>query len=223
MKAIAIKDLSFAYRKENVIKSCNLEVESGELVLIIGGNGSGKSTLVKLMLGELEPDKGSIKILGKDIAKYKSYKKIGYVPQVNVVNKIAFPITCMELVALNLYEDFGFIKIPKKVHYDKARDILIKMGMEEFINTPVNELSGGLAQRAMIAKAMINMPELLILDEPTAGVDKENKEMFFKTLKKLQEDLGITIVMITHELKEMEDIQMTKTQYRMNEGRLSLC
>ena len=95
--------------------------------------------------------------------------------------------------------------------------------MEDFINTPVNELSRGLAQRAMIAKAMINMPELLILDEPTAGVDKENKEMFFKTLKKLQEDLGITIVMITHELKEMENIQMTKTQYRMNEGRLTLC
>ena len=74
----------------------------------------------------------------------------------------------MELVSLNLYEDFGFIKIPRKSHYKKAKDILNKMGMGDFINTPVNELSGGLAQRAMIAKAMINNPQILILDEPTA-------------------------------------------------------
>ena len=87
-------------------------------------------------------------------------------------NKIAFPITCLELVSLNLYEEFGLIKIPKKNHYQKAKDILKKMGMENYINTPVNELSGGLAQRAMISKAMINDPKILILDEPTAGVDK---------------------------------------------------
>lgn len=113
MKAIEIKNLTFAYNKIPVIKSCDFSLEMGDLALILGGNGSGKSTLIKLMLGELKKDTGSIKILGKNIEDYKSYKDIGYVPQINIVNKISFPITCLELVSLNLYEDFGFIKIPK--------------------------------------------------------------------------------------------------------------
>lgn len=223
MKAIEIKDVTFAYNKIPVIKSCDFELDTGDLALILGGNGSGKSTLIKLMLGELKKDTGSIKILGKNIEDYKSYKDIGYVPQINIVNKISFPITCLELVSLNLYEDFGFIKIPKKSHYQRAKDILIKMGMEEYINTPVNELSGGLAQRAMIAKAMINNPQILILDEPTAGVDKESKVNFFETINILSEKFSITIVMVTHELKEMESLDLNMKKYEMVEGRLKKC
>ncbi|WP_296128517.1 ATP-binding cassette domain-containing protein [uncultured Anaerococcus sp.] len=223
MKAIEIKNLTFGYNKIPVIKSCDFSLEMGDLALILGGNGSGKSTLIKLMLGELKKDTGSIKILGKNIEDYKSYKDIGYVPQINIVNKISFPITCLELVSLNLYEDFGFIKIPKKSHYQKAKDILIKMGMEDYINTPVNELSGGLAQRAMIAKAMINNPQILILDEPTAGVDKESKSNFFETIDILSEKFSITIVMVTHELKEMESLKLNMKKYEMSEGRLIEC
>lgn len=223
MKAISINNLSFAYNDIPVLSNCNLEVDYGDLVLILGGNGSGKSTLIKLILGELKADKGFIEVLDKDINKYKSYRDIGYVPQLNIVNKIAFPITCLELVALNLYEAFGFFKIPKKNHYKKAKELLEQMGMKDFLYTPVNELSGGLAQRAMIAKAMINEPKLLILDEPTAGVDKENKERFFETINELQKNFNITIVMITHELKEIDDINMDKIQYRMTEGRLVRC
>ena len=223
MKAIEIKTLTFDYNKIPVIRSCDFSLEMGDLALILGGNGSGKSTLIKLMLGELKKDTGSIKILGKNIEDYKSYKDIGYVPQINIVNKISFPITCLELVSLNLYEDFGFIKIPKKSHYQKARDILINMGMEDYINTPVNELSGGLAQRAMIAKAMINNPQILILDEPTAGVDKESKTNFFETIDILSEKFSITIVMVTHELKEMESLKLNMKKYEMSEGRLVEC
>ena len=223
MKAIEIKNLTFGYNKIPVIKSCDFSLEMGDLALILGGNGSGKSTLIKLMLGELKKDTGSIKILGKNIEDYKSYKDIGYVPQINIVNKISFPITCLELVCLNLYEDFGFIKIPRKSHYQKAKDMLIKMGMEAYINTPVNELSGGLAQRAMIAKAMINNPQILILDEPTAGVDKESKKNFFETIDILSEKFSITIVMVTHELKEMESMDLKMEKYEMIEGRLVRC
>ena len=223
MKAIEIKNLTFGYNKIPVIKSCDFSLEMGDLALILGGNGSGKSTLIKLMLGELKKDTGSIKILGKNIEDYKSYKDIGYVPQINIVNKISFPITCLELVCLNLYEDFGFIKIPRKSHYQKAKDMLIKMGMESYINTPVNELSGGLAQRAMIAKAMINNPQILILDEPTAGVDKESKKNFFETIDILSEKFSITIVMVTHELKEMESMDLKMEKYEMIEGRLVRC
>ena len=223
MKAISIKNLNFSYSQIPVLKNCNLNVDVGEFTVILGGNGSGKSTLIKLMLGELKKNSGEIKILGKNIEDYVSFKDIGYVPQINIVNKIAFPITCLELVSLNLYEEFGFIKIPKKNHYQKAKDILKKMGMESYINTPVNELSGGLAQRAMISKAMINDPKILILDEPTAGVDKYSKDHFFETIDFLSRKFNVTIIMVTHELKEMESLSIDFTKYEMVEGSLKKC
>lgn len=223
MKAVSIKNLNFSYSQTPVLKNCNLNVDIGEFTVILGGNGSGKSTLIKLMLGELKKDKGEIKILGKNIEDYTSFKEIGYVPQINIVNKIAFPITCLELVSLNLYEEFGFIKIPKKNHYQKAKDMLKKMGMENYINIPVNELSGGLAQRAMISKAMINNPKILILDEPTAGVDKYSKEHFFETIDFLSKKFNVTIIMVTHELKEMESLNIEMTKYEMIEGSLRKC
>lgn len=223
MKAISIKNLNFSYSQIPVLKNCNLNVDVGEFTVILGGNGSGKSTLIKLMLGELKKNSGEIKILGKNIEDYVSFKDIGYVPQINIVNKIAFPITCLELVSLNLYEEFGFIKIPKKNHYQNAKDILKKMGMESYINTPVNELSGGLAQRAMISKAMINDPKILILDEPTAGVDKYSKDHFFETIDFLSKKFNVTIIMVTHELKEMESLSIDFTKYEMVEGSLKKC
>lgn len=223
MKAVSINNLNFSYSQIPVLKNCNLNVDVGEFTVILGGNGSGKSTLIKLMLGELKNNSGEIKILGKNIEDYVSFKDIGYVPQINIVNKIAFPITCLELVSLNLYEEFGLIKIPKKNHYQKAKDILKKMGMENYINTPVNELSGGLAQRAMISKAMINDPKILILDEPTAGVDKYSKDHFFETIDFLSKKFNVTIIMVTHELKEMESLNIKITKYEMIEGSLKKC
>ncbi|MDU7650907.1 metal ABC transporter ATP-binding protein [Anaerococcus obesiensis] len=223
MKAVSINNLNFSYSQIPVLKNCNLNVDVGEFTVILGGNGSGKSTLIKLMLGELKSNSGEIKILGKNIEDYVSFKDIGYVPQINIVNKIAFPITCLELVSLNLYEEFGLIKIPKKNHYQKAKDILKKMGMENYINTPVNELSGGLAQRAMISKAMINDPKILILDEPTAGVDKYSKDHFFETIDFLSKKFNVTIIMVTHELKEMESLNIKMTKYEMIEGSLKKC
>lgn len=223
MKAVSINNLNFSYSQIPVLKNCNLNVDVGEFTVILGGNGSGKSTLIKLMLGELKNNSGEIKILGKNIEDYVSFKDIGYVPQINIVNKIAFPITCLELVSLNLYEEFGLIKIPKKNHYQKAKDILKKMGMESYINTPVNELSGGLAQRAMISKAMINDPKILILDEPTAGVDKYSKDHFFETIDFLSKKFNVTIIMVTHELKEMESLNINMTKYEMIEGSLKKC
>ena len=223
MKAVSINNLNFSYSQIPVLKNCNLNVDVGEFTVILGGNGSGKSTLIKLMLGELKNNSGEIKILGKNIEDYVSFKEIGYVPQINIVNKIAFPITCLELVSLNLYEEFGLIKIPKKNHYQKAKDILKKMGMENYINTPVNELSGGLAQRAMISKAMINDPKILILDEPTAGVDKYSKDHFFETIDFLSKKFNVTIIMVTHELKEMESLNIKMTKYEMIEGSLKKC
>ncbi|WP_455257438.1 metal ABC transporter ATP-binding protein [Peptoniphilus asaccharolyticus] len=204
MNIIEIKNLSFSYGHDTVLDNLNLNIPSGGLNIILGENGSGKSTLLKLILGELRANSGNINLFGEDISKFKNFEKIGYVPQIQVANQMAFPVTCLELVVLNLYRNFGKIKIPKEEQLKKARDILIKMGLEKQINMPLNELSGGLKQRAMIARALVNNPELLIMDEPTAGIDAKSKEQFIKILSAMQKD-NMTILLVTHEMEFIEE------------------
>ncbi len=223
MNAIDVKDLSFGYTAEQVLSHIDLSIKEGEFVCISGGNGSGKSTLLKLILGELKPESGSVEIFEKEVSKISSFNDLGYVPQVNVVNKISFPVTCKELVSLAMYEDFGLIKIPKKKHYQKAIEQLNEMGLREYIETPFNELSGGLQQRTMICRAMINKPKILILDEPTAGVDLESKESLFELLSSLNKDKDVTIVLVTHELEAIKDKSLITKHYRLEEGSLELC
>ncbi|MDO5725577.1 MAG: metal ABC transporter ATP-binding protein [Tissierellia bacterium] len=220
MKSIEVKNLNFGYTQDLVLKNLNFEVDEGELVTVVGVNGSGKSTLMKVMLGELKPLSGTVRLMGKDPMTMSSFKEVGYVPQSNVVNQIAFPITCIELVVLNLYEDFGLIKIPKKKHKQKAIDILKRLDLEEYINVPFNELSGGLQQRVMIARAMVNDPSILILDEPTAGVDDKSKGMFFDLIEKLNEEFNISIVLVTHELDLVREHLNLDNIYRIVNGEL---
>ena len=141
MTHIQLENVSFGYTNEKILENINLDIQDGQLISISGENGSGKSTLLKLILGQLKADKGTIKLLEKDINFITSFKEIGYVPQIQNFNNITFPITAREFVVLNLYEDFGLFKIPKKHHKEKAEKILIEMGMQEYIHTPFNQLS----------------------------------------------------------------------------------
>lgn len=220
-KSIEIKNLNFSYGLGGgILKNVNLSVDQGEFIVIVGGNGSGKSTLLKNMLGELKPRTGSIKVLGKNIEDYTSYKEIGYVPQISIVEAIAFPTTVREMVLLNLYEDMGPIKIPGKEEKEKVDNILKYMGLIEYKDYPVNELSGGLQQRSMIARAMVNNPKLLILDEPTAGVDQENRAEFLTTIQRLNDDKELTVVLVTHELQEVLESNHIDYLYEIMEGEL---
>ncbi len=220
MKHIEVKDLYFGYTSQYVLKNLNLEVEEGQLITIIGENGSGKSTLMKLILGELKADRGDVKLLGKEVSKIKSFREVGYVPQVQNFDKIAFPITCLEMVTLNQYEKFGFIKIAKKKHKDRGRQILEQMGLSSYINTPFNELSGGLQQRVIIARAMINDPKLIILDEPTAGVDKQSKRDFLQLIRKINRESKVTVMIVTHELELIEELLKPDRKYKIEEGQI---
>ncbi|MDO5715279.1 MAG: metal ABC transporter ATP-binding protein [Tissierellia bacterium] len=220
MNHIDIKNLKFGYTSEDVIKNLDLTVEEGDLITIIGENGSGKSTLLKLMLGELKPDEGRVKILGQNVNEMNDFQDVGYVPQVQNFNDIAFPITVSELVVLNLYKKFGFVKIPKKKQKKRAIEILDRMGLHHYINAPYNELSGGLKQRAMIARAMINSPKLMILDEPTAGVDQDSKVSFLKLISKINREDKITIVIVTHEIELIQETMNIEKAYKMKEGKL---
>lgn len=216
MKLIEIEKLKFGYNENLILKDVNLSLEKGDFAVISGENGSGKSTLIKLILGGLKKDKGSIRLFGIDIEDFKNYDKLGYVPQVNDSIKIAFPVTCREYVSLNLYKDFNIFKKIKKSNKEDVENIFTSLNIKNLIDRPFNKLSGGQAQRVMIARALVANPDLLVLDEPTVGIDQKSKEDFLKLLVHLNTHHGISILMITHEMEILGDY--VDKIFRLREG-----
>lgn len=223
MKQIEINDLSFGFNSELILKNINFAEEAGEIVAIHGENGTGKSTLLKLILGELTATSGEIKVQGQNLRKMKDFSRIAYVPQLQTFDNITFPITCTEIVALNLYRQFGFFKIPRACHREAARKILTEMGLQDYLDTPYNQLSGGFKQRTLIARAMINNPELLILDEPTAGVDQASKVNFLQLIKETNQKKKTTVLIVTHEMTLVEQQLPLDAVYEMKNGGLQKC
>ena len=205
MKQIEIKNLKFGYNENLILKGVNLDLDQGDFAVISGENGSGKSTLIKLILGELKKDHGSIKLFGIDMEDFKNFDKIGYVPQVNEAIKIAFPVSAREYVGLNLYKEFSILNTITKKSKSKIENTFSTLKIKDLIDRPVNTLSGGQAQRVMIARAMVNNPDILILDEPTVGIDQKSKEDFLDLIVHLNTHHGISILMITHEMDILGD------------------
>lgn len=205
MKQIEIKDLKFGYNENQILKNVNLNLDEGDFAVISGKNGSGKSTLIKLILGELKKDKGIIKLFGIDMEDFKNFDKIGYVPQVNEAIKVAFPVSAREYVGLNLYKEFSIFNTISKKSKSKVEDTFATLNIKNLIDRPFNKLSGGQAQRVMIARAMVNNPDILILDEPTVGIDQKSKDDFLDLLVHLNTHHNISILMITHEMEILGD------------------
>lgn len=205
MKQIEIKNLKFGYNENLILKGVNLDLDQGDFAVIFGENGSGKSTLIKLILGELKKDHGSIILFGIDMEDFKNFDKIGYVPQVNEAIKVAFPVSAREYVGLNLYKEFSIFNTITKKSKSKIENTFSTLKIKDLIDRPVNTLSGGQAQRVMIARAMVNNPDILILDEPTVGIDQKSKEDFLDLLVHLNTHHGISILMITHEMDILGD------------------
>ncbi|MDE5862993.1 MAG: ABC transporter ATP-binding protein [Lachnospiraceae bacterium] len=208
---ITVKDMSFAYGKDNVLTDVNFTVERQEYVGIIGANGAGKSTLMKLILGQLTPSRGEITVAAKSV---------GYVPQVGFWQVNNFPANVEEVVLTGLYGSIGMFHFPKKEHRLKALETLKQVEMEEFRGRMLSELSGGQQQRVLIARALIQEPELLMLDEPLTGIDKEAGEMLYRLLDKLNKELGMTIVMITHNMEQVAGY--TNRFYHVSNGGVHL-
>lgn len=221
MDAIKVSNLVFGYNAMPVLKDLSFSIPEGDLCCITGENGSGKSTLMKLILGELKGYKGTISLFGKTMKEYNDLTWIGYVPQASVMNKVAFPTTCREMVVQGLYKQFGIVRIPRKKHYQVAEQALAKMDLERYARVPFNQLSGGLQQRVMICRALINDPKLLILDEPTAGVDKESKESFLGLLNKINQEQKITCLLVSHEYQLVSERLKLDSTYRIEDGRIA--
>lgn len=223
---IEASGVEFAYGAFPVLRGIDLTVAPGEVTAFTGENGCGKSTLLKILIGQNLPTSGSVRLFGEETfaesgsVAHGRLRGIGYVPQTNVVNKISFPITSRELVVQGLARDFGFVKIPRRRHYERADELLDHMGLGEFARVPFGELSGGLQQRVLIARALVDDPRLVVLDEPTVGVDKQSLSGFLQQLESLRDEKGLTIVMVSHELETVTNHMQVDSVYVMKEGLL---
>lgn len=218
MNIIEIKNLKFAYDDKLLLDDINLFLEKGDFLAISGENGSGKTTLVKILTKQLKVKDNMVKILGEDINSFDNFDKIGYVPQLNESSNITFPLTCKEYVVLNLYNNFNKFKRPGKKNLEKVDDIFKILNIEGLKDKSFNKLSGGQQQRVMIARCLVNSPDILILDEPTVGIDQANKEDFLNLLKHLNKKHGISIIIISHEMELIKNY--VSKIVKIQEGRL---
>ncbi|EIJ78892.1 cation ABC transporter ATP-binding protein [Bacillus methanolicus PB1] len=202
---VKIKNLSYRYEKVNVLENINLSIPKGSFLGIVGPNGSGKSTLLKLLLGLLKLQQGEITIFGQDISRFKDWQKIGFVSQKANSFNTGFPATVFEVAASGLTKKIGMFKFLNKQYHNQVIHALQSVGMESFIKKNIGELSGGQQQRVFIARALVSEPELLILDEPTVGVDSQNVYSFYEMLDELNKKKGITLLLVTHDIGTISD------------------
>ena len=202
---LALKNVSFSYEVQPVLEEITLSFEKGDFAAIMGVNGAGKSTLLKLMLGILSPQQGEIEILGQKMKQFKAWHKVGYLSQQAAKKGQSFPATCEEIVRANLFSKIGFLRFPKKEHQRQVAAALEAVGMEGYGKRLIHQLSGGQQQRVMLAHVLVSEPELIILDEPTTGIDQEAIVELYEVLKRLNEEKKITIVMVTHEMEKSVD------------------
>lgn len=202
---IEIKDLYYRYEKESVLEDITITVPDGSFLAIVGPNGSGKSTLLKLILGLLKLQRGDIFLFGQEINKFKDWQKIGYVSQKANSFNTGFPATVFEVVSSGLTKKLGLFTFFKKEHRQRVIEALDAVGMKAFSHRNIGELSGGQQQRVFIARALVSEPKLLILDEPTVGVDAENVHSFYEMLGDLNSSRGITLLLVTHDIGTISD------------------
>lgn len=202
---INIKDISFDYEQTKALDHISMKVEEGDFLAILGPNGSGKSTLLKIMLGLIKPTSGKIELFGIDSKDFKHREWIGYVSQKSNSFNSGFPATVEEVVAGGLAKKTGlFHRYPKSYKQD-VLEALEAVGMEGFKDRSVSELSGGQQQRVFIARALVAKPKILILDEPTVGIDHQNVQSFYNMLASLNRDKKITLVLVTHDVDTVTD------------------
>lgn len=204
---IIADNLFFSYKGSSpyVLNGINLKINKGDYVSVLGANGSGKSTLMRLILKFLKPTSGSITT---------HTNKIGYVPQRNDFSNSGFPISVYE--ALDSYR--RLLKVKDK---DTVEEALKQVGMLDFVNALMGNLSGGQSQKILIARSLIGEPDLLILDEPSSGVDVNSQREIYGFLKRANKEKGITIVSVEHNLDAA--ISNSTLIYHLMDGQGHLC
>jgi len=201
---IECKDICFSYGQTAILHNIDLAVHRGDYLGIVGPNGGGKTTLLKIMLGLLTPQCGSIKLFGKDITEFKDWHKIGYVPQKATSFDTNFPATVFEVVLMGTYGKRGILRQTTAADKDAVTDALKKVEMLGYAKRLIGDLSGGQQQRVFIARALVSNPEVMFLDEPTTGIDESAQKDFYTLLRTLNRTYDVTLVFISHDHTALE-------------------
>lgn len=197
---ITLDGIGFSYENQPVISGLNFSIRERDFVGLIGSNGAGKTTLLKMIMGLLKPDTGEIRLFGTPMPRFREWHRIGYVPQKNSFNPL-FPATVREVVLSGLYGRNKILRKVTKADHERCEDALHAMAIANLADKQIGRLSGGQQQRAFLARALINNPSLLILDEPTVGIDAETQEGFFHLIKHMHNRHNITFLMVSHDME----------------------
>jgi ABC-type Mn2+/Zn2+ transport system ATPase subunit len=199
--SISVKGLSVSYDKKRVLTNIFLEIERGRIYGVIGPNGAGKSTLFKAILGLIEPDAGLVSIMGEQVTERR--KEMVYVPQKDDVDW-QFPATVMDIVLMGRYPHKGLFDRINKKDKEKAHKALEDLGIGPLADRQIGELSGGQQQRVFLARALVQEPDIFLLDEPFVGVDMTTEEKIIGILKELAA-AGKTLMVVHHDLSTVHE------------------
>jgi zinc transport system ATP-binding protein len=202
--AIELRGVSFAYgHGPAVLTEIDLRVAPGELIAIAGPNGGGKTTLVRLVLGLLRPNQGDVYLFGEPAQRFSRRATLAYLPQRAEVGVDA-PATVEEVVAAGRLAKGRLLGPLRRHDREQVAAAIERVGLGGLARRPLRTLSGGQQQRALIAKALTGDPSVLVLDEPTTGVDAESQEAFAVLLEQLHRELGVTVLYVSHEFGAIE-------------------
>jgi zinc transport system ATP-binding protein len=196
--ALELDRVSFAYGGAPVLREASLRVRQGEFVAVVGSNGSGKTTLMKLGLGLLTPSAGRARLFGDDIRSFRAWHKVGYVPQ-RAATASALPVSVDEVVRSGLAARAHWLGRQRPEERQRIEHVVDLLDLSAYRRSPMAELSGGQQQRALIARALVTAPRLLVMDEPTTGVDAEARQILRASLEHLVDVEGMAVVYVSHD------------------------
>ncbi len=190
-----------------ILDQVDFRLSPGEFVALIGPNGAGKTTLIRTLLGLLRPSQGEVRVFGKPpwTLKFRDRSRIGYVPQIQDVQR-EFPFRVYDVVMMGRLARLGWIRRPGHQDHEAVNKALSLTQIEDLADRPIGALSGGQWQRMLIARALATEPEVLILDEPTAGLDVHMTEGIYELLNRLHRQLGVTILLSTHDISVLTEL-----------------
>jgi zinc transport system ATP-binding protein len=196
---ITVDHLTCHYGAVEALSDISFSVSSGDYLGIVGPNGSGKSTLVRALLGLIPAHHGQISLFGQSRDRFSACERLGYLPQNLGTLNPAFPATVFEVVQLGLLAGKRFPRRLCRHDRQQVQDMLELLDVGHLQQRMIGELSGGQQQRVMLARALVNSPELLIMDEPTAALDPEIRDRFYELLARMNKDKGTTVLLVTHD------------------------
>ncbi|MBO8128073.1 MAG: metal ABC transporter ATP-binding protein [Peptococcaceae bacterium] len=200
-RVLELQNVSIQLGRRTVINNLNLVVRQGDFLGVIGPNGAGKTTLMRLILGLIKPSQGMVRLFGASPSAPGDHRHmVGYLPQKQRFDD-RFPVSALDVVMMGRIGCIGLLRWPSREDRKAALSTLCRVGFnKEDANRPIGELSGGQQQLVFLARALCSHTRLLVLDEPTAALDLTAQNRFYRIVKELQNDLGLTVIIVSHDL-----------------------